>query len=110
MTVPSSAKIGATISVSDTTRNSGAGDAPSSSTGFYLSTDTVLDGADTQLNSRVVDALAAGASISGTTSLTIPATTTAGAYYIIGKADAEGLIPETGETNNTLYKTITISQ
>jgi len=99
-----------TISVSDTTRNSGAGDAASSTTGFYLSTNTTLDAADIQLNSRVVDALAAGASISGTTSLTIPATTTAGTYYIIGKADAEGVVPETSETNNTLYKTITISQ
>jgi subtilase family serine protease len=109
MTVSSSAKTGATISITDTTKNGGAGEAGASTTSFYLSTDTTLDGGDTLLGSRSVGSLSAGASIQSTTSVTIPATTTPGAYYIIGKADAEGVVSETSETNNTSYRSISIT-
>ena len=60
------------------------------------------------LGSRLVPALAAGASSTGTTSVLIPAGTTPGTYYIIAKADALGAIAEINEANNTAYKTIII--
>ena len=108
MTVPVSGGAGATISIGDTTKNSGAGAADASTTSFYLSTNSTLDVGDTLLGSRSVPALAAGASSTGTTSVTIPAGTAPGTYYIIAKADAPGTIAETNEANNTVYKTIVI--
>ena len=99
---------GSTISIGDTTRNGGSGAAGASTTSFYLSTDSTLDAGDTLLGSRLVPALAAGASSAGTTSVLIPAGTTPGTYYIIAKADAPDAIAETNEANNTTYTTIII--
>ncbi|OGP73264.1 MAG: hypothetical protein A2W09_08295, partial [Deltaproteobacteria bacterium RBG_16_50_11] len=105
MTVPATTGAGKTVSVTDTTKNSGAGDAASSSTGYYLSTDSTLDGADVKIGSRAVDALAAGASSSGTASALIPTGTPSGSYYIIARADADDMVVETREDNNTKYST-----
>ncbi len=66
------------ITVTDTTRNRGGGAAAASTTRFYLSQNTVLDASDTLLGSREAPALAPGASSDATTSLTVPAGTTAG--------------------------------
>ena len=78
------------IVVNDTTKNLGGGAASASVTRFYLSTDTVLDGNDTTLaGSRDVGVLDAGATSSGSTTVTIPASTPAGSYYILAKADAD---------------------
>jgi subtilase family serine protease len=100
LTGPSAAVAGQTITVSATVRNSGAGDAGASTARFYLSSDTTLDGADEPLGSRSVPALAAGASNSGSTVLTIPAGTAVGSYSVIAVADGDGEVVETSETNN----------
>ncbi len=42
MSAPASAAAGGTISVTDTTKNQGAGTAGASSTGFYLSANTTV--------------------------------------------------------------------
>jgi|GEM_PF-1594517 len=97
---PSTAGAGQSITVSDTTKNIGAGSAGASLNRFYLSSNTVIDAADTLVGSRGVPALAAGASSSGSTSVTIPEGTTAGNWYIVVLADAEGVVVETSETNN----------
>ncbi|MEO8678124.1 MAG: CARDB domain-containing protein [Vicinamibacterales bacterium] len=98
---PASAVRGATIVVTDTTRNQGGGAADPTSTTFYLSANSLLDATDVAVGSRAVDWLGAGASLAGATSLTIPATMTTGTYYLIAKADAAGAIEETSELNNT---------
>ncbi|MBI4479949.1 MAG: S8 family serine peptidase [Acidobacteria bacterium] len=103
LTVPATAGAGATITVTDTTKNQGAGSANPSITRFYLSTNTTFDASDVALGERVVPTLASGQTNSGSTSVTIPAGTTAGTHYIIGKADADSVVPETVETNNTKY-------
>ena len=106
---PSTAAAGSTISITDTTKNSGAGRAATSTTGFYLSTNTVWDDTDIPLGSRAVVALAAGTSNASTgTSLTIPAGTAPGIYYIIGMADSAGIVGESKENNNTMARAITI--
>jgi subtilase family serine protease len=103
LTVPSTAAAGATIVVSDTTANQGLDPAGGSQTRFYLSMNALFDGADTPLQTRTVGALAAGASSVGSTSLTIPAATPTGAFYVIAMADAAGSVAESTETNNTRY-------
>ena len=100
LTTPSTAAAGGTFSVSDTTKNQGAGSADGSTTRFYLSTNSSLDGADVILGSRVVPPLAAGASNTGSTSLTVPAGTTTGSYFVIAQADTANVVLESTESNN----------
>ncbi len=103
VTAPATAVAGGTIGVSDTTKNQGGGSSAISTTRFYLSTNSVLDGSDQLIGSRSVQLLASGASASFTTPLTVPATATGGTYYVIAQADGASQVPETTETNNTKY-------
>ncbi len=109
VSAPLSAAAGSTINVTDTTKNSGADATGASTTKLYLSANTAYNPWDTYLTSRPVPSLAAGASSTGITSVTIPLGTPAGTYYIIAAADANGDVPETNEANNTKYKAITIT-
>ena len=97
-----------TIVVNDTTKNQGGGLAGASITRFYLSLNNVLDAGDTLIGGRNVAALDAGAASAGTTTVTIPASTTAGTYYLFAKADADGSIAETAETNNFASRAVLI--
>ena len=99
LSAPASAAAGGSMSVSDTTSNM-TGTAAASSTWFYLSTNPSLDASDTVLGSRAVPALASGAANSSSVSLAVPATTAAGLYYVIAKADGNQAIAETSENNN----------
>jgi subtilisin family serine protease/uncharacterized membrane protein len=109
MTVPSSGTAGGTISVSTTVENDGGGSAASSTVTFFLSTNSTLDASDVALSgSRTVQALAAGATSSGSTILTIPSGTAVGSYQVIAKADGHDAIPETNEANNTSARAIQI--
>ncbi len=107
-TVPSSAAAGATISVTDTTKNQGPQPAGPSTTRFYLSADSLFDASDIELGSRAIPDLAAGAVSSGATGLTIPAGTAAGAWRLLARADSDRSVPETRENNNVLSRTITV--
>ena len=102
LTVPSAALAGSTISISETTKNQG-GPAAASTTRYYLSTNSTFEAGDTALGSRIVPALAAGASSPAPPGfqLTIPPDTATGNYYIIARADADGQMPESNESNNT---------
>ncbi|HET9271545.1 MAG TPA: S8 family serine peptidase [Vicinamibacterales bacterium] len=106
--VPSSAAFASTISVTDSTKNQGAGPAASSSTAFYLSDDALLDAADVLLGSRPVGDLTAGAVSTASTPLQIPAGTVAGIYYVVAKADWAGAVPEGVESNNARAASIKI--
>ena len=108
VTAPADAGAGQAITVSDSTKNQGAGAAPASTTGYYLSADWTLDAADVSLGSRAVPALAAGATHTGSATLTLPATLAAGTYYLFARADAEGIAGELYETNNTRYATVRV--
>ena len=109
VSVTSSAKAGSVVSVTDTVTNQGGGDAGPSITRFYLSTNYALDAGDVLLAEyRSVPAVAAGASNSGTTAVTIPAGTAPGFYCIIGKTDADNAVSESTETNNTAPRGIQI--
>jgi subtilase family serine protease/subtilisin family serine protease len=105
---PSVAAAGKAIAVTDTTKNQGAGAAEPSQTRFYLSTNGSLEPADVLIGSRSVPALAAGATSSGSTTVTIPEGTATGTFYLLAQADGEGIVAEAVETNNTYSRTIKI--
>ncbi len=108
LTAPAAAGAGTNISVTDITKNIGYSSSGASTTSFYLSTNTVLDAGDILLGSRAVPALAAGVGNTGTILVGIPIGTAAGIYYLIAKADANNVISETNENNNTRYRIIRI--
>jgi subtilase family serine protease len=101
LTVPATAVPGGSVTVSDTTANQGAGPAPASSTRFYLSTNATFEAGDTPLQARGVGALAAGASSTAASTLTLPAAIPTGTYYLLAQADGDTAISELNEVNNT---------
>ena len=97
------------LAITETTRNQGTGTASPSTTRYFLSDNSLLDANDTPLTpDHGVPQLEAGLSHSASLSLTIPANTPAGTYYLIAKADATSVVTETNETNNSLIKSIQI--
>jgi hypothetical protein len=99
---------GTNVTVTDTTEHEGNFSLGATTTKFYLSSDTTLDAGDVLLGSRAVGALEGGAASSGSTTLPIPAAPAAGAYFIIAQADAEGVIGEREEGNNTASRPFTL--
>ena len=100
VTAPATGAAGGTITVTDSTKNQGAGAATASSTGFYLSANSTFSADDVFIGSRPVGALAAGVTSTSSTPLQIPADTPPGSYYVIGRADWNSGVVETAETNN----------
>ena len=103
LTVPATAIPGTSMVVSDTTKNQGGGAAFPSATGFYLSTNVLLDAADTFLGARALPSMGGGAVHSGSMSVAIPAGTATGTYYVLAKADNANAIVETQEFNNIKF-------
>jgi len=82
---------------------------PGSTTRFFLSANTQLDASDVLLaGPRAVPALAPGATSTGVTTVMIPAGVATGAYFVIAVADADGVVAETQETNNTIARSLAI--
>jgi subtilase family serine protease len=106
LSVPSVAAAGSDISVTHTLKDQGQDPAGPTATRFYFSSNAVLDAADLVLGDQPMEALAAGASASATTSLTIPTGTAAGTWYVIAQADGQRVWPETNENNNTQVKAV----
>jgi subtilase family serine protease len=103
---PNRAASGASLSLKDTTSNNGGGAATATSTAFWFSTDNTLD-SDAPLGDRTVPSLAPGASSKGTTAVTLP-TVTAGTYYLIAEADADGDIAEADESDNLVVRKLLV--
>ena len=103
--IPTIAGAGFPLIISDTVKNQGSGAAAPSTTSFYLSTNFSRDASDKWLGSRNVPALAAGAINAGTTTVTIPADTALGQYFILVSADDTNAVVESAETNNVSYGT-----
>ncbi|HEY2990293.1 MAG TPA: CARDB domain-containing protein [Candidatus Binatia bacterium] len=98
--VPHFVAPGQMIVLKDTTVNISKVDADPSTTRFFLSSDRVVDGGDTVLGARPILALAPSGHDAGSTPVTISAPL--GKYFLIAMADADGVINEANENNNTL--------
>jgi subtilase family serine protease/subtilisin family serine protease len=97
-------KAGASATLTNTVLNQGAGPAAGSTVAFYLSRDLVVDATDLPLlPSRMVPPLAGGAGDTASTVVTIPASTPAGTWYVLARADAGDTVAESMETNNVLF-------
>ena len=107
--VPPTLTVGVPFTTTDTTVNDGGGAAGASTTGYYLSTNVTLDAADVPLGSRAVPALSPGQSDAASASLTVPAGTAPGTYYVIARADAGGAVAELQEFNNVVVRVVTVN-
>jgi subtilase family serine protease len=101
---------GTTLNFTYDIKNQGAGNAVTNYTGFYLSTDTILDGGDIYLGSDDVNPLTAGSSSTESASVNLAKTLAAGNYYLFAKADGGNAISESDENNNVSYQAITIAE
>jgi subtilase family serine protease len=109
ITPPAMGAAGSSIVINDTTTNQGGGDAPSSVTAFYLSTSSAGGAGDVLLDgNRSVPPLAPATSSAGSTTVTIPAGTASGTFFIIARADDMNAVSETSETNNSRSRSISI--
>ncbi|MFN6484393.1 MULTISPECIES: CARDB domain-containing protein [unclassified Nostoc] len=106
---PSTTAVGSTIQLSYQVKNQGVGGAVATTTKFYISKDNAFSTDDVLLGSDGVNAIAAGATSSETASLIINNAIAAGNYYLLYKADANGNIGESNETNNIVSKAIAIN-
>ena len=98
---PDGAAAGTTVTIRDTTKNQGGTTAAASVTRYYYSVDNVYQQSDAALGSRAVPSLAAGASHAGSARVTVPGGIGKGRYYVLARADGEGSVVESIETNNT---------
>ena len=95
-----SAAPGANLNANCSIVNVGNSVAASSTVGYYLSTNTVLDASDVLLNTVTGFALAGGQSAQRFANLTVPLGTAAGSYFVLFVADPQGQVSETNENNN----------
>jgi subtilisin family serine protease len=108
LTVPSSGGAGATLSVTDTTRNQGTAASGASATRFYVSSNSTLSADDVPLGLRIVPPLSPGAASTATTTLLLPSTLVAGTYSVIARADADADVVETNENNNNASRSLPV--
>jgi parallel beta-helix repeat protein len=98
---PPAAALGSSFPVTDTVLNQSAFPAVASRIQYYLSLDSLKNTGDRLLiGSRAVPNLAPGAVSTGTVSLTVPMSASAGTYLLLACADDAGLVAESDETNN----------
>jgi subtilase family serine protease len=100
---PALAAPGTSFAVSDATTNRGAVPAGPSTTRFYLSADATKGAGDLRLTgTRAVADLAAAATSTGSTSVTVPASAAPGVYRLLACADDTAQVVESDELNNCL--------
>ncbi|WP_277232969.1 CARDB domain-containing protein [Hymenobacter sp. YC55] len=104
----SSALPGSSVTTNSYVYNLGNSSAASSSVGYYLSADNVLSSNDILVGSTVGGVLAGNNSNYRSGSITIPAGTAVGAYYVFFVVDYQNSVAETNENNNTTSTTLNI--
>jgi subtilase family serine protease len=106
---PTAVAPGSSVTISDTTQNSGPVPSGTSSTRYYLSVDGSKSADDLLLSgSRFVGGLAAGAPSNGSRTATIPATVASGTYNVLACADDSDAVNESNEGNNCRAATATL--
>jgi parallel beta-helix repeat protein len=104
---PAVAVPGTPISITDAVRNQSGFAAGTSRTQYYFSVDA-LKNTGKLLGGRTVPALVPGGESSATVSVTIPANTPLGSYFLLACADDTGLLLESNEADNCRASTTTV--
>jgi hypothetical protein len=98
---PASVRRAGHFTVTDTVANRGGTAAGPSVTRYFLSADPVKSAADRVLDHRrQVTGLAAGATSTGSISVTVPPGIPRGTYFLLACADSAAGVTESSETNN----------
>jgi parallel beta-helix repeat protein len=97
---PAVAVPGTPISITDTVRNQSGFAAGTSRTQYYFSVDALKNTGDKLLGGRSVPALVPGGESTATVTVTIPANTLPGSYFLLACADDTGLLLESNEVDN----------
>lgn len=107
----SSVGAGGSLVVANTVMNQSTALTGSFKIAFRLSLNRIYgDGDDVSISSsRSPSSLAGGALSSADTTLAIPGSTPTGNYYVCSKADANSVVLESNETNNTLCSSSTVA-
>jgi len=101
LSAPAGARPGRTLAITHTVANGGPAPAGAFTVRFYLSADDAFDAGDVLLGARTLSSLAAGASSSVITTVTVPAgTVVPDPYRVIAVVDALGQQAELDESNN----------
>jgi len=106
---PTSVAAGSTTTASCTVKNQGTATAGASNLKYYLSANTTYEVTDTYLATDAVASLVVNGTAAVSELVTVPSSTTAGTWYILFYADADGAVTESSETNNVGYITITVT-
>ena len=104
-TVPAAGGAGLPISVTDTTTNQGGGAAPASTTKFYLSVDYSWSATTRPGRARGAGARP-GRREHGVHDPDDPGRDAAGLRYVVARADADLVVPESEEANNAIGRAI----
>lgn len=91
---------GGVIDVDDSVKNAGSAAAGAFQVGIYLSTDATITAQDLLIGLRPVASLAPGATSSGGDVLAVPATISAGSWWVGALADPQGAVAESDESDN----------
>ena len=101
LVAPATGQLGTEVSASTVVSNQGAAPAAPGQTTFYLSTDATISVGDIDTQAGcATPGLAPGDSFTCQTSVLIPASLSAGSYYLGAIADATAQITEANEANN----------
>ncbi|RMG31705.1 MAG: T9SS C-terminal target domain-containing protein [Bacteroidetes bacterium] len=108
--VPNVVVAGNTTQASAVVHNLGGQVALASKLAYYLSTNTTFDGADLLLGIDDVPVLNGGGTYNVSQTLSIPAGTAAGNYYILFFADYQQVVSESNENNNVAAAFLQVQQ
>lgn len=104
---PTSGVPGTTVNTVCRIRNNGSVTAGSSRINWYLSTNATYSSNDQLLGSQFVGTVSSSTTLYKYFNFSIPSVS-AGTYYILYRVDANQQVAESNESNNIVYKSITI--
>ncbi|MEZ6063247.1 MAG: CARDB domain-containing protein [Planctomycetaceae bacterium] len=114
LTVPATGAAGGSINADWTVTFAGTGNEGPFDVEFLVSLDDKLDASDVSLGIQRVNTIGAGATVSRTTSLPLPASgnsfwTGNTTYFILMNVDSQLVVPESDETNNLASDSLSVT-
>ena len=92
-----------------TVKNNGTGSASSSYLHYFFSNNTIPDSSE-YIDDDSVSSLSPGATSSESDTFNVPDSSSNGTWYVIFKADANGSVAESNESNNIEYVAVTVTR